>query len=140
MHWAPLRSPPLLRIERPRSCLISVRYGCHVNGFTRKNGEVYIWLAKRALSKPTYPGRWTRCSGELRPRQSAGERQARGRREASIPRDILDGNLRASACRTGTPRGLPLGQLRGLRPRFLKIWYPKWWRDRVHAHEGRGRR
>ena len=39
---APLNSPPLLRIERAAVVSFGVpSYGCHVNGFTRKNGEVW---------------------------------------------------------------------------------------------------
>ncbi|KAF7243910.1 Nudix hydrolase 20, chloroplastic [Varanus komodoensis] len=31
-------------------------YGTHLNGYTWKNGEMHMWLACRALNKPTYPG------------------------------------------------------------------------------------
>ena len=109
---APLNSPPLLRIERAAVVSFGVpSYGCHVNGFTRKNGEVYIWLAKRALSKPTYPGLLDQiAAGGLPAKTSLLENAKReAAEEASIPRDILDGNLRAAGCvsyRYAARRGL----------------------------------
>lgn len=52
---APLNDAPLLRVERAAVVAFGVpSYGCHVNGWTRRDGEMHIWLAKRALSKPTY--------------------------------------------------------------------------------------
>ena len=41
------------------SALLGVNtYGTHVNGYTLdKNKGMQIWLARRALNKPTYPGR-----------------------------------------------------------------------------------
>ena len=109
---APLNSPPLLRIERAAVVSFGVTsYGCHVNGFTRKNGDVYVWLAKRALSKPTYPGLLDQiAAGGLPAKTSLLENAKReAAEEASIPRDILDGNLRAAGCvsyRYAARRGL----------------------------------
>ena len=109
---APLNSPPLLRIERAAVVSFGVpSYGCHVNGFTRKNGEVYIWLAKRALSKPTYPGLLDQiAAGGLPAKTSLLENAKReAAEEASIPRDVLDANLRAAGCvsyRYAARRGL----------------------------------
>lgn len=30
-------------------------YGCHINGYTYKNGEMMMWVAKRSPTKQTYP-------------------------------------------------------------------------------------
>ncbi|XP_066566080.1 thiamine pyrophosphokinase 2 isoform X2 [Amia ocellicauda] len=50
--------PPMLCMERSATCLFGVkRYGVHINGFTRQpDGGVSMWVARRALGKPTYPG------------------------------------------------------------------------------------
>ena len=48
----------LFEIERSAVGLFGVRAsGCHLNGFTYKNGQIYMWVAKRSFTKPTYPGR-----------------------------------------------------------------------------------
>nr|XP_006625431.2 PREDICTED: uncharacterized protein YJR142W-like [Lepisosteus oculatus] len=49
---------PLLAMERSATSLFGVkRYGVHVNGFTRQaDGQLTMWVARRSLSKPTYPG------------------------------------------------------------------------------------
>jgi len=51
-----LTAPPLLRLERAAVVAFGVpSFGCHINGFVvDKDGETLVWLAKRALSKPTY--------------------------------------------------------------------------------------
>ncbi|XP_061470401.1 uncharacterized protein LOC133379328 isoform X2 [Rhineura floridana] len=48
---------PLFSMERAATPLLGVkRYGAHLNGYTWQNGEMCMWLARRALNKPTYPG------------------------------------------------------------------------------------
>jgi len=50
---------PLLRMERAAMIYFGIpSYGVHVNGFVRDPAtrRVYYWVAKRSLSKPTYPG------------------------------------------------------------------------------------
>ncbi|XP_073326548.1 thiamin pyrophosphokinase 2 [Pagrus major] len=50
--------PPLMWMERAATCLFGVkRYGVHLNGYTvSSSGEVSMWLARRSLTKQTYPG------------------------------------------------------------------------------------
>ncbi|XP_031732794.1 thiamine pyrophosphokinase 2 [Anarrhichthys ocellatus] len=50
--------PPLMWMERAATSLFGVkRYGVHVNGYTvSDSGEVNMWLARRSLTKQTYPG------------------------------------------------------------------------------------
>ncbi|CAK6968707.1 thiamin pyrophosphokinase 2 [Scomber scombrus] len=50
--------PPVMWMERAATCLFGVRrYGVHVNGYTvSESGEVSMWLARRSLTKQTYPG------------------------------------------------------------------------------------
>ncbi|RKP02531.1 hypothetical protein CXG81DRAFT_6636, partial [Caulochytrium protostelioides] len=49
----------LLSIERAARPLFGVRcYGIHVNGIVRgRDGVTRMWIATRALTKPTWPGR-----------------------------------------------------------------------------------
>nr|XP_056705869.1 uncharacterized protein LOC130477814 [Euleptes europaea] len=48
---------PLFSMERAATPLLGVkRYGTHLNGYTWQNGEMLMWLGRRALNKPTYPG------------------------------------------------------------------------------------
>ncbi|XP_032621979.1 uncharacterized protein LOC116816680, partial [Chelonoidis abingdonii] len=50
--------PPLFSMERAATALLGVRcYGAHLNGYTRRGGHPCMWLGRRALTKPTYPGR-----------------------------------------------------------------------------------
>lgn len=50
--------PPLLSMERAATPLLGVpRYGVHVNGYLHRGGEVFMWVARRALTKATYPGK-----------------------------------------------------------------------------------
>jgi len=47
----------LFRIERSASSLLGVNsYGCHINGYVKKDGQYYIWIARRSKTKPTFPG------------------------------------------------------------------------------------
>ncbi|KAM8863244.1 thiamine pyrophosphokinase 2 [Spinachia spinachia] len=50
--------PPLMWMERAATSLFGVkRYGVHVNGYTTgEGGEVSMWLARRSLTKQTFPG------------------------------------------------------------------------------------
>lgn len=49
--------PPLMQIERAACPTLGVRaWGVHVNGYVRRGDELFMWVAKRATDKPTYPG------------------------------------------------------------------------------------
>ncbi|XP_037097065.1 thiamin pyrophosphokinase 2 isoform X2 [Syngnathus acus] len=50
--------PPVMWMERAATSLFGVkRYGVHINGYTvSESGDVYMWLARRSLTKQTYPG------------------------------------------------------------------------------------
>jgi hypothetical protein len=48
---------PLFKIERASVSLFGIKsYGCHVNGYIKKDGQYYLWIARRSYQKPTYPG------------------------------------------------------------------------------------
>ena len=45
-------------IERAASSLLGIKkYGIHLNAWVVKQGEVYIWVARRAMDKATFPGK-----------------------------------------------------------------------------------
>ncbi|XP_038603755.1 nudix hydrolase 24, chloroplastic-like [Tachyglossus aculeatus] len=49
--------PPLLHVERAATPLLGlVQYGAHLNGYVLRDGEPFMWLARRSLTKTTYPG------------------------------------------------------------------------------------
>jgi len=50
--------PVLFTIERAAATFFGVqKYGVHVNGYTIKDNKYYLWIAKRAIDKPTWPGK-----------------------------------------------------------------------------------
>jgi 8-oxo-dGTP pyrophosphatase MutT (NUDIX family) len=49
---------PILSIERSGAPLFGTQmYGVHINGITRRDGRLFMWVARRSRSKPEYPGR-----------------------------------------------------------------------------------
>lgn len=51
-----MSEPVLFRMERSAAGPFGVTtYGCHINGYTYKNGEMMMWVAKRSPTKQTYP-------------------------------------------------------------------------------------
>ncbi|XP_069503561.1 uncharacterized protein [Ambystoma mexicanum] len=48
---------PLMNMERAATPLFGVKqYGVHINGYLWRGGELFMWLARRSSTKPTYPG------------------------------------------------------------------------------------
>ncbi len=51
-------APPLMALERAAASTFGIlRYGAHLNGVVRKNGHLHLWVARRSLNKPEYPGK-----------------------------------------------------------------------------------
>ncbi|XP_062575982.1 uncharacterized protein LOC134237855 [Saccostrea cucullata] len=51
-----MSEPVLFKMERSAAGPFGVTtYGCHINGYTYKNGEMMMWIAKRSPTKQTYP-------------------------------------------------------------------------------------
>jgi isopentenyldiphosphate isomerase len=49
---------PLFSIERSAATTFGISsYGCHINGYIKRNGEYLMWIARRSKTKPTYPGK-----------------------------------------------------------------------------------
>ena len=38
-------------------------FGVHANGYVKKHGELFMWVAKRSLTKATFPGQWDNLVG-----------------------------------------------------------------------------
>jgi hypothetical protein len=61
--------PPLLRLERGAMIHFGVpSYGIHVNGYVanpQTHRPEFIWVAKRSMSKATYPGMFDQVSASL---------------------------------------------------------------------------
>ena len=54
-HYA---APEMLRIERAATRAFGmVAYGAHLTGFTRRDGEPHLWIARRSASKSVDPDR-----------------------------------------------------------------------------------
>lgn len=92
-------SPVELVIERAAGPLFGVRgYGCHVNGFvtrspvggSSKSFPSHLWVAKRASTKPTYPGKLDHVvAGGLAHGEAPGENVVKEcGEEAGIPPEI----------------------------------------------------
>lgn len=50
---------PVMKMERSATCLFGIkRCGVHVNGYVKNvDGSHSLWIQKRALTKPTWPGK-----------------------------------------------------------------------------------
>ena len=51
--------PPVMLVERATASLLGIRaYGVHVNGYTTApDGTLRLWVARRSMTKPTWPGK-----------------------------------------------------------------------------------
>ena len=107
-HYA---APELLRIERAATRPFGMMaYGAHLNGFTRRDGRMHLWIARRAPSKSVDPDRLDNLVGgriasgftvEETIRKEAWE-------EAGLPPALLAGVPCAGALRVeySVPEGL----------------------------------
>jgi len=51
-------APALMMLERAAASTFGIlRYGVHLNGIVRKNGHLHLWIARRSLDKPEFPGK-----------------------------------------------------------------------------------
>ncbi|XP_057373390.1 uncharacterized protein LOC130694337 [Daphnia carinata] len=91
--------PPLLKMDRSAACLFGVRqYGVEINGYTRHPQlGMSLWLQRRALTKPTWPGKWDNMvAGGLSVGHSVLDTALKeAEEEASIPAHLL-ANLRSA--------------------------------------------
>ena len=65
-------------------------YGCHINGYIKKDGNYLMWIARRAKTKQTYPGMLDNFAGGglssgLNPTECAKKELEE---EAFVPKEI----------------------------------------------------
>ncbi len=50
-------APPSMYLERSAASLFGIHaYGIHLNGWTMKDGQRHLWIARRSWNKPRFPG------------------------------------------------------------------------------------
>uniref|UniRef100_A0A7S3YNN7 Nudix hydrolase domain-containing protein n=2 Tax=Lotharella globosa TaxID=91324 RepID=A0A7S3YNN7_9EUKA len=105
---------PLLKIERAAMTYFGIpSYAAHVNGYVAdaKTGRPSaLWLGRRALSKPTYPGLLDQIAAGGQPAGMSFDENVRKEclEEASLSADVLEGLRPAGmvSYRYSTRRGL----------------------------------
>ena len=49
---------PVMLVERAAAVQLGIKaYGVHINGFVRDGNGISLWVARRSMSKPTWPGK-----------------------------------------------------------------------------------
>ncbi|KAK4479173.1 hypothetical protein RD792_014684 [Penstemon davidsonii] len=84
-------TPEFFSLERAAAPYFGIKaYGVHMNGYVERDGEKYLWIAKRSKVKPTYPGKLDHLvAGGLPHGISCGENLVKEcEEEAGIPRSI----------------------------------------------------
>jgi 8-oxo-dGTP pyrophosphatase MutT (NUDIX family) len=107
-HYA---APELLRIERAATRHFGMMaYGAHLTGFTRRHGEPYLWIARRAASKSVDPDRLDNLvGGRIASGYTVDETiRKEAWEEAGIPAGLVAGTTCASVVRVeySVPEGL----------------------------------
>jgi len=88
----------LFSIERAASALFGVvTYGCHMMAYTRKEGELKLWVPRRAATKQTYGGMLDNTvAGGIATGESSFECIVReAGEEASLPEDLVRKDVKA---------------------------------------------
>lgn len=88
----------LFSIERAASALFGVvTYGCHMMAYTRKEGELKLWVPRRSATKQTYGGMLDNTvAGGIATGESSFECIVReAGEEASLPEDLVRKDVKA---------------------------------------------
>lgn len=56
MPWTQFLGVFLMEILTWLSCYLIQGYGVHMNGYVERDGQKFLWIGKRSLTKSTYPG------------------------------------------------------------------------------------
>jgi 8-oxo-dGTP pyrophosphatase MutT (NUDIX family) len=104
-------APELLRIERSATRHFGmIAYAAHVTGFTRREGEPYLWIARRAPTKSVDPDRLDNLvGGRIASGYTVQETVVKEAwEEAGIPAALVQGLACASVVRAeySVPEGL----------------------------------
>jgi 8-oxo-dGTP pyrophosphatase MutT (NUDIX family) len=107
-HYA---APELLRIERSATRHFGMMaYAAHLTGFTRRDGEPYLWIARRAADKSVDPDRLDNLvGGRIASGYTVDETiRKEAWEEAGIPEALMKGVACASVVRVeySVPEGL----------------------------------
>ncbi len=52
------RNKPIATLDRSSAAYFGIRaFGQHINGYVKKKGKIYLWVAKRAKDKMTFAGK-----------------------------------------------------------------------------------
>lgn len=91
----------LFAMERSATCLFGLRqYGVDVNGYVvDKNGDISVWMQKRSINKPTWPGKLDNfVAGGLSTGLSVRETVIKEtNEEANLPKDLAN-NMKPAGC------------------------------------------
>lgn len=93
----------LFNVERAASPLLGVvTYGVHMTAYVRKDGELKLWIPRRARTKQTYGGMLDNAvAGGITSGESALESMVREcGEEASLPEDLVRSRIKACGCVT----------------------------------------
>mmetsp|Transcript_31185 Transcript_31185/g.62882 ORF Transcript_31185/g.62882 Transcript_31185/m.62882 type:complete len:217 (+) Transcript_31185:2-652(+) len=92
--------PPLLLLERGAVPYFGVAaYGTHVNVLSvDEAGNKHVWIAKRAMDKPTYPGLLDQCV-------AGGQPQGLSLQENVAKECVEEANIPEDVARTAVPVG-----------------------------------
>lgn len=89
--------PPLFLLERAALSFLGLTgYGVHINGYVEKPDGIYMWIAKRAATKPTAPGKLDQIA-------AGGQPYAIGLMENVIKECEEEASIPADIARTATP-------------------------------------
>ncbi|CAH1782235.1 unnamed protein product [Owenia fusiformis] len=92
--------PPLFKVERSASGLLGIKAsGVHINGYVKTIDGIKLWIARRSLTKPTYPGLLDNiiAGGIEAGRGFLETARKESQEEASVPDELL-GNLKPAGC------------------------------------------
>lgn len=84
-------TPEYFSLERAAAPYFGIKaYGVHMNGYVERDGEKYLWVAKRSKVKPTFPGKLDHMVAGGQPHGISCEENLvkECKEEAGIPRSI----------------------------------------------------
>ena len=84
--------PAMLVIDRASAPYYGIKaWGQHLNGYVRKNGELFMWIARRSATKKTFPGKLDNMvAGGLPYEITLSQNIVKEcQEEATVPDDIL---------------------------------------------------
>ena len=84
--------PPYFSIPRCAAVFFGIKtYGTHLNGYTRKDGKIWVWIAKRALHLKFLPGKFDNlAAGGLPAGISPDQNMVKeAQEEAQLPSELI---------------------------------------------------